>query len=85
MKRPAQSRKGQVGAIAPRRKAAYRELMGRAPNEIPGRPVSSLVPSLSDNENVAAKADRRRAAVAWRKLHPSRLSRLFRRRSVPLD
>jgi hypothetical protein len=43
------------------------------------------VPSWSDNDGVAAKADRRRAAVAWRKLHPSRLSRLFRRRSVPLD
>jgi hypothetical protein len=59
--------------------------MGRAPNEIPGRPISSLVPGWSDNDGVADKVDRRRAAVAWRKLHPSRLRRLFRRRSVPFD
>jgi hypothetical protein len=55
--------------------------MGRAPNEVPGRPVSSVVPSYSDNENAAAKAQRRSAAVAWRRRHPSWWQRVVLRKS----
>jgi hypothetical protein len=55
----------------------------RAPNEIPGRPTSVLVPTYSDNEQVGTKAQRRRLAVEWRRRHPSWWQRLFRLKLPP--
>jgi hypothetical protein len=59
--------------------------MARAPNEVPGRPTSTVVPIWSDNEDPAKKAESRRAAVEWRRRHPSWWQRTFRRRSLPAD
>jgi len=64
---------------------AYLEPMGRTPNEMPGRPVSKVVPTWSDNEDAAGKAQSRRAAVAWRRRHPSWWQRVVRRKSASDD
>ncbi|HZB00992.1 MAG TPA: hypothetical protein VE800_02660 [Actinomycetota bacterium] len=59
--------------------------MGRAPNEMPGRPGGKVVPTWSDNDDVGAKADRRRAVAEWRQAHPAVRwwRRMLRRRSGP--
>jgi hypothetical protein len=56
--------------------------MGRAPNEMPGRPVGKIVPTWSDNEDPEAFLERRRASVEWRReRRRRRFGRWFRRRS----
>ena len=70
-------------SIAPHIARAYGGRMGRTPNEMPGRPVSSLVPTWSDNEDAATKAQRRRLAVEGRRRHPSWWRRVLHLRSVP--
>jgi hypothetical protein len=57
--------------------------MGRAPNEVPGRPVGKVVPTWSENEDPEAFLERRRATVEWRREHGrrGRFGRWFRRRS----